>query len=48
MLELGGKGWGSLRNLSKNILKQGGGWVNTKVVRRGRRVLKVSPGSPRS
>ena len=29
----GGGGWGSLRDLSKNILKQG--WVKAKVVRRG-------------
>ena len=25
MLEVGGRGWGSLRDLSKNILKQGVG-----------------------
>ena len=34
-------GWGSLRDLSKNILKQG--WVTAKVVCRGEGVLKVSP-----
>ena len=32
-------GGGSLRDLSKNILKQG--WVKAKVVRRGRGVSKV-------
>ena len=37
-------GGGSLRNLSKNILKQG--WVKAKVVRRGQGVLKVSPPLP--
>ena len=36
----GGEG-GSLRDLSKNIPKQG--WVKAKVVRRGEGVLKVSP-----
>ena len=34
-------GGGSLRDLSKNILKQE--WVKAKVVRRGEWVLKVSP-----
>ena len=41
MLEVGW--WGSLRDLSKNILKQGMAWVKAKVVRRGEGVLKVSP-----
>ena len=38
--------WGgrSLRDLSKNILKQG--WVKANVVRRGEMVLKVSPPCP--
>ena len=44
MLEVGWWGWGSLRDLSKNILKQG--WVKAKVVRRGQGVLKVSPPLP--
>ena len=33
MLEVGRWGWGSLRDLSKNILNRG--WVKAKVVRRG-------------
>ena len=37
-------GGGSLRDLSKNILKQG--WVKAKVVRRAEGVLKVSPPLP--
>ena len=37
-------GGGSLRDLSKNILKQE--WVKAKVVRRGEGVLKVSPPLP--
>ena len=40
----GGGGGGSLRDLSKNILKQG--WVKAKVVRRGEGVLKVAPPLP--
>ena len=32
-LKWGGGGWGSLRDLSKNINR---GWVKAKVVRRGR------------
>ena len=32
-LKWGGGGWGSLRDLSKNILNRG--WVKAKVVRRG-------------
>ena len=43
-LKWGGGGWGSLRDLSKNILKQG--WVKAKVVHRGEGVLKVSPPLP--
>ena len=39
-------GGGSLRDLSKNILKQGR--VKVKVVHRGRGVLKVSPPLPPS
>ena len=42
MLEVGW--WGSLRDLSKNILKQG--WVKAKVVHRGKGVLKMSPPLP--
>ena len=42
MLEVGW--WGSLRDLSKNILKQG--WVKEKVVHRGEGILKVSPPLP--
>ena len=38
-------GGGSLRDLSKSILKQGR-WVKAKVVRRGEGVLKVSPPLP--
>ena len=41
-MKWGGGGWGSLRDLSKNILKQGVG--KSKVVHRG--VLKVSPPLP--
>ena len=37
-------GGGSLRDLSKNILKQW--WVKAKVVRRGEGVLEVSPSLP--
>ena len=37
-------GGGSLRDLSKNILKQG--WAKAKVVHRGEGVLKVSPPLP--
>ena len=38
-------GWvGSLRDLSKNVIKQG--WVKAKVTRRGEGVLKVSPPLP--
>ena len=44
MLEMGWWGWGSLRDLSKNILKQGVG--KAKVVRREEGVLKVSPPLP--
>ena len=33
MLEVGWWGWGSLRDLSKNVLKRG--WVKAKVARRG-------------
>ena len=47
MLEVGGwggVGWGSLRDLSKNILKQG--WVKAKVSHWGKGVLKVSPPVP--
>ena len=40
-LKWGGEGWGSLRDLSKNILKQE--WIKAKVVRRGEGVLKMSP-----
>ena len=36
--------WGSMRDLSKNILKQG--VVKAKVVPRGEGVLKVSPPLP--
>ena len=36
--------WGSVRDLSKNILKQG--WVKAKVVRRGEGALKVSSSLP--
>ena len=43
-LKWGGGGGGSLKDLSKNILKQG--WVKAKVVRRGQGVLKVSPPLP--
>ena len=43
-LNWGGVGWGSLRDLSKSILKQG--WVKAKIVRRGEGVLKVSPPLP--
>ena len=39
MLEVGW--WGSLRDLSKNILKLNRGWVKAKVVCRGEGVLKV-------
>ena len=42
MLEVGVVGGGgSVRDLSKNILKQG--WVYAKVVRRGRGVLTPTP-----
>ena len=37
-------GGGSLRDLSKSILKQG--WVKAKVVHRGEGLLKVSPPLP--
>ena len=43
-LKWGGGRWGSLRDLSKNILNRG--WVKAKVVRRGEGVLKVSPPLP--
>ena len=43
-LKWGGGGGGSLRDLSKNVLKQG--WVKAKVVRRGEGILKVSPPLP--
>ena len=43
-LKLGGGGWGSSRDHSKNILKQR--WVKAKVVHRGKGVLKVSPPLP--
>ena len=44
-LKWGGGGWGSLRDLSKNILKQG--WLKGKVVRRGRGFEGVTtPASP--
>ena len=39
-----GGGGGSLRDLSRNISKQG--WVKAKVVRREEGVLKVSPPLP--
>ena len=43
-LKWDGGGWGSLRDLSKNILKQG--WVKAEVVRKRRGVLKVLPPLP--
>ena len=44
-LKWGSGGWGSLRDLSKNILKQG--WVKAKVVRRGRSLKGVTTPAPR-
>ena len=41
---MGWWGWGSLRDLSKNILKQG--WVKAKVDLRGEGLLKVSSPLP--
>ena len=46
MLEVGWWGWGSLRDLIKNISKQRVG--KAKVVRKGEGVLKVSPPLPPS
>ena len=44
-LKWGGGGWGSLRGLSKNILKTG--WVKSKVVRRGEGFEgAITPASP--
>ena len=43
-LKWGGGGWGSLRDLSKNVSKQG--WVKAKAALRGEGVLKVSPPLP--
>ena len=43
-LKWGGGGWGSLRDLFKNILKQG--WVKTKVVRRGEGFEGVTTPAP--
>ena len=43
-LKWGGGGGGSLRDLSKNILKQG--WVKAKVVRRGKRFEGVTTPAP--
>ena len=40
-MKWGGGDGGSLKDLFKNILKQG--WVKGKVIRRGELVLKVSP-----
>ena len=37
---------GSSRNLNKNYLKMGGGWVKAEIVCRGEGILKKSPPMP--
>ena len=43
-LKLGNERWGSLKNLSKNVLNRE--WVTAEVVYRGQGVRRVSPQPP--